>query len=157
MAMFNKEHSEYDIFLLSTRAGGLGLNLQSADTVILFDSDWNPQMDLQAQDRAHRIGQKSEVRVFRLVTNSWIEEEILAKAAFKMNLDEIFIQAGLYNQKSTDSERRERLEDLLKKKNIYEELDDEIPNDEQINEMLARNEVFNLEFIVLNITFKRMN
>lgn len=142
MAMFNKEHSEYDIFLLSTRAGGLGLNLQSADTVILFDSDWNPQMDLQAQDRAHRIGQKSEVRVFRLVTNSWIEEEILAKAAFKMNLDEIFIQAGLYNQKSTESERRERLEDLLKKKNIYEELDDEIPNDEQINEMLARNEVF---------------
>ena len=66
-------------------------------------------MDLQAQDRAHRIGQKSEVRVLRLVTNSWIEEEILSKAAFKMNLDEIFIQAGLYNQKSTESERRERL------------------------------------------------
>lgn len=66
-------------------------------------------MDLQAQDRAHRIGQKSEVRVLRLVTNSWIEEEILSKAAFKMNLDEIFIQAGLYNQKSTELERRERL------------------------------------------------
>lgn len=140
MALFNQEKSEYDIFLLSTRAGGLGLNLQTADTVILFDSDWNPQMDLQAQDRAHRIGQKSEVRVLRLVTNSWIEEEILSKAAFKMNLDEIFIQAGLYNQKSTDTERRERLQDLLKKKNIYEELDDEIPNDEQINEMIARNE-----------------
>ena len=77
--------------------------------MILFDSDLNPQMDLQAQDRAHRIGQKSEVRVLRLVTNSWIEEEILSKAAFKMNLDEIFIQAGLYNQKSTESERRERL------------------------------------------------
>ena len=58
MQMFNEANSEYDVFLLSTRAGGLGLNLQSADTVILFDSDWNPQMDLQAQDRAHRIGQK---------------------------------------------------------------------------------------------------
>ena len=66
-------------------------------------------MDLQAQDRAHRIGQKSEVKVLRLITNSWIEEEILSKAAFKMNLDEIFIQAGLYNQRSTDVERRERL------------------------------------------------
>mmetsp|Transcript_11515 Transcript_11515/g.9954 ORF Transcript_11515/g.9954 Transcript_11515/m.9954 type:complete len:126 (+) Transcript_11515:2253-2630(+) len=91
VALFNKENSEYDIFLLSTRAGGLGLNLQTADTVILFDSDWNPQMDLQAQDRAHRIGAKNEVRVYRLVTNTWIEEEIMNKAAFKQNMDEVLI------------------------------------------------------------------
>jgi SNF2 family DNA or RNA helicase len=70
MAQFNKPNSEYDIFLLSTRAGGLGLNLQTADTVIIFDSDWNPQMDLQAQDRAHRIGQKKEVLVLRFITNT---------------------------------------------------------------------------------------
>lgn len=70
---FNSENSQYDVFLLSTRAGGLGLNLQSADTVIIFDSDWNPQMDLQAQDRAHRIGQKKEVKVLRFLSINTIE------------------------------------------------------------------------------------
>merc|ERR1712223_1066533 len=63
LKVFNDPNSEYFIFLLSTRAGGLGLNLQTADTVVIFDSDWNPHQDLQAQDRAHRIGQKNEVRV----------------------------------------------------------------------------------------------
>lgn len=61
------------IFLLSTRAGGLGINLTSADTVIIYDSDWNPQMDLQAMDRAHRIGQKNMVNVYRLITQDTIE------------------------------------------------------------------------------------
>lgn len=60
MERFNAPNSPYFVFVLSTRAGGLGLNLQTADTVILFDSDWNPQIDLQAQDRAHRIGQTNE-------------------------------------------------------------------------------------------------
>mmetsp|Transcript_27928 Transcript_27928/g.26971 ORF Transcript_27928/g.26971 Transcript_27928/m.26971 type:complete len:110 (+) Transcript_27928:2428-2757(+) len=70
----------FQVFLLSTRAGGHGLNLQVADTVIIFDSDWNPQMDEQAKDRAHRIGQKKEVRVYRLITATLIEEGILDKA-----------------------------------------------------------------------------
>lgn len=61
------------IFLLSTRAGGLGINLTSADTVILYDSDFNPQMDLQAMDRAHRIGQTKKVQVYRLITEGSIE------------------------------------------------------------------------------------
>ena len=72
--VFNAEDSPIDILLLSTRAGGLGLNLQTADTVIIFDSDWNPQMDKQAEDRAHRIGQKKQVLVMRFITNTKIEE-----------------------------------------------------------------------------------
>ena len=62
---YNAEGSEKFIFMLSTRAGGLGINLYTADIVVLYDSDWNPQMDLQAMDRAHRIGQKKQVKVFR--------------------------------------------------------------------------------------------
>ena len=88
------DNSPYFIFLLSTRAGGLGLNLATADTVILFDSDWNPMMDAQAQDRAHRIGQKNEVRVFRLVTNTAVEEKILARATDKRNLNGLVVEAG---------------------------------------------------------------
>ncbi|KAA3482097.1 ISWI chromatin-remodeling complex ATPase CHR11 isoform X2 [Gossypium australe] len=72
---FNKPGSEKFVFLLSTRAGGLGINLATADVVILYDSDWNPQVDLQAQDRAHRIGQKKEVQVFRFCTEYTIEEK----------------------------------------------------------------------------------
>ena len=68
---------------MSTRAGGLALNLQKADTVIIFDSDWNPHQDLQAQDRAHRIGQKNEVRVLRLMTVNSVEEKILTRKIFK--------------------------------------------------------------------------
>lgn len=65
--------TEKFVFLLSTRAGGLGINLTSADTVIIYDSDWNPQMDLQAMDRAHRIGQKNLVNVYRLITENTVE------------------------------------------------------------------------------------
>lgn len=69
---FMAEGSDRFIFLLSTRAGGLGINLTAADTVIIYDSDWNPQMDLQAMDRAHRIGQKNKVNVYRLITESTV-------------------------------------------------------------------------------------
>src|SRR5215470_12210408 len=79
LKLFNAPDSPYDIFMLSTRAGGLGLNLQTADTVIIFDSDWNPHQDLQAQDRAHRIGQKNEVRILRLITSNSVEEKILER------------------------------------------------------------------------------
>ena len=139
--LFNKEDSPYDVFLLSTRAGGMGLNLQTADTVILFDSDWNPQMDLQAQDRAHRIGQKKKVLVLRFITNTEIEELIMSKAAYKMNLTEIFIQGGLYNLNSSEAERRKKIEDLLKKKEKNEDVEDsDIPDDDLINRFISREE-----------------
>jgi chromodomain-helicase-DNA-binding protein 1 len=89
---FNAEGSQDFCFLLSTRAGGLGINLATADTVIIFDSDWNPQNDLQAQARAHRIGQKNQVNIYRLVTRSSVEEEIVERAKQKMVLDHLVIQ-----------------------------------------------------------------
>ena len=106
---FNDPNSPYFVFILSTRAGGQGLNLQAADTVIIFDSDWNPQMDLQAQDRAHRIGQKNVVRVFRLITVNSIEEDILDKANHKLDVDKKIIQAGMFNNRSSVVERKEFL------------------------------------------------
>ncbi|MCJ1250726.1 hypothetical protein MMC30_007954 [Trapelia coarctata] len=91
---YNKPDSEKFIFLLTTRAGGLGINLTSADIVVLFDSDWNPQADLQAMDRAHRIGQTKQVVVYRFITEQAIEEKVLERAAQKLRLDQLVIQQG---------------------------------------------------------------
>lgn len=85
------------LFLLSTRAGGVGITLAAADTVILFDSDFNPQQDLQAQDRAHRIGQSKPVLVFRLISSNTIESHILARAASKRKLEQLVIGEGKFN------------------------------------------------------------
>lgn len=89
---FNAPDSTDFCFLLSTRAGGLGINLATADTVVIFDSDWNPQNDLQAQARAHRIGQKKQVNIYRLVTKNSVEEDIIERAKRKMVLDHLIIQ-----------------------------------------------------------------
>eukprot|EP00257_Ricinus_communis_P018634 XP_015577402.1 protein PHOTOPERIOD-INDEPENDENT EARLY FLOWERING 1 isoform X1 [Ricinus communis] len=85
------------LFILSTRSGGVGINLFGADTVIFYDSDWNPAMDQQAQDRCHRIGQTREVHIYRLISESTIEENILKKANQKRALDDLVIQSGGYN------------------------------------------------------------
>lgn len=82
------------VFLISTRAGGLGLNLMTANTVVLYDSDWNPQMDLQAMDRAHRIGQTKQVKVYRLITKNTMEEKMVEKQTMKLKLDQMIIQKG---------------------------------------------------------------
>lgn len=109
--LFNRD-PEHRLFLLSTRSGGQGINLASADTVILFDSDWNPQQDLQAQDRAHRIGQKRPVIVYRLATKDTVEESLLMSADAKRRLEKLVIRKGTYRT-------------LGQKKNLQEDLDKE--------------------------------
>lgn len=97
--IFNAPNSEKFCFILSTRAGGLGINLQTADICILYDSDWNPQQDLQAQDRCHRLGQKKPVSVYRLVSENTIEEKIVERAQQKLKLDAMVVQQGRLKEK----------------------------------------------------------
>uniref|UniRef100_A0A915IVN9 Helicase C-terminal domain-containing protein n=1 Tax=Romanomermis culicivorax TaxID=13658 RepID=A0A915IVN9_ROMCU len=106
---YNKPGSEKFIFMLTTRAGGLGINLATADVVILYDSDWNPQCDLQAMDRAHRIGQTKTVRVFRLVTENTVEERVIERAEMKLRLDNVVIQQG----RLTEAQKALGKEDML--------------------------------------------
>ena len=114
------------LFLLSTRAGGQGINLASADTVILFDSDWNPQQDLQAQDRAHRIGQTRPVIVYRLATKGTVEESLLLSADAKRRLEKLVIKKGGFKsmtqkidlEESLDKETLQTL--LLKDGEVYQ-------------------------------------
>uniref|UniRef100_A0A4W6EX31 Chromatin-remodeling ATPase INO80 n=1 Tax=Lates calcarifer TaxID=8187 RepID=A0A4W6EX31_LATCA len=82
------------VFLLSTRAGGLGINLTAADTVIFYDSDWNPTVDQQAMDRAHRLGQTKQVTVYRLICQGTIEERILQRAKEKSEIQRVVISGG---------------------------------------------------------------
>jgi ATP-dependent DNA helicase len=117
---FNKSEGEdaSNLFLLSTRAGGVGINLAAADTVILYDSDWNPQQDLQAQDRAHRIGQTRNVIVYRLATRGTVEQTLLETAEGKRRLEKLVIRKGglrdeLIMKKSKDE--FEELKELLKR------------------------------------------
>lgn len=93
MDRFNNDKRIF-VFILSTRSGGVGVNLTGADTVIFYDSDWNPTMDAQAQDRCHRIGQTRDVHIYRLVSEKTIEENILKKANQKRLLGDLAIEGG---------------------------------------------------------------
>lgn len=114
MAAFNAPKSPLFVMLLSTRAGGLGINLQTADIVILYDSDWNPQVDLQAQDRAHRIGQKKTVRVFRLITDETVDVKVIERAERKLFLDAAVIQQGRLAEKHGNSLSKNELMSMVK-------------------------------------------
>jgi SNF2 family DNA or RNA helicase len=94
--------------LLCTRAGGVGINLAAADTVIIYDSDWNPQNDVQAQARCHRIGQTKEVKVYRLITRNTYERHMFERTSKKLGLD----QAVLDNLNSTGTDAKTKKEAL---------------------------------------------
>ncbi|KAJ7178362.1 chromodomain-helicase DNA-binding protein [Mycena crocata] len=118
IAHFNSPGSPDFAFLLSTRAGGLGINLETADTVIIFDSDWNPQNDLQAMARAHRIGQKSHVSVYRFVSKDTMEEDVLERAKKKMVLEYAIINQMDTSQAHLSSKANAQVKDPHKPDNL---------------------------------------
>ncbi|KAL1334750.1 hypothetical protein AAHE18_11G199900 [Arachis hypogaea] len=136
--LFNRADSPYFIFLLSIRAGGVGVNLQAADTVILFDTDWNPQVDLQAQARAHRIGQKRDVLVLRFETVQTVEEQVRASAEHKLGVANQSITAGFFDNDTSAEDRREYLESLLRE--CKKEEAAPVLDDDALNDILARSE-----------------
>ncbi|XP_060926010.1 chromodomain-helicase-DNA-binding protein 6 [Limanda limanda] len=141
---FCKPDSDRFVFLLCTRAGGLGINLTAADTCIIFDSDWNPQNDLQAQARCHRIGQSKAVKVYRLITRNSYEREMFDKASLKLGLDKAVLQD--INRKGSLNGVQQlsklELEDLLKKGAYGALMDDEDEGskfcEEDIDQILQR-------------------
>ncbi|ETM40523.1 hypothetical protein L914_13551 [Phytophthora nicotianae] len=113
---FSRPHSKSFIFLLSTKAGGVGINLIAADTVIIFDSDWNPMNDLQAQARCHRIGQKKSVQIYRLVTRNTYESEMFDRASRKLGLEHAVLGTASFNENSQITKpSAEQLVELLKR------------------------------------------
>mmetsp|Transcript_19767 Transcript_19767/g.49932 ORF Transcript_19767/g.49932 Transcript_19767/m.49932 type:complete len:811 (-) Transcript_19767:154-2586(-) len=109
MNEFNNDPT-IDVFLLSTRAGGLGINLVSADTCIIFDSDWNPHADLQAQDRCHRIGQTKTVIVYRLATAETVEEKVLEAAKQKLKLEQLVVSKGKFKDIGQKTDKNDSLQ-----------------------------------------------
>merc|ERR1712088_922786 len=108
---FNKPNADQFVFLLSTRAGGLGINLATADTVIIYDSDWNPHNDIQAFSRAHRIGQQNKVMIYRFVTRNTVEERVTQVAKKKMMLTHLVVQPGMGGKANLS---KQEIDDILK-------------------------------------------
>ncbi|CAL9115194.1 unnamed protein product [Musa textilis] len=141
---FNDLNSNVSIFLLSTRAGGLGINLTAADTCILYDSDWNPQMDLQAMDRCHRIGQTRPVHVYRLATSHSIEGRIIKRAFGKLKLEHVVIAKGhfqLERMKPNTLEESELLALLRDEEDPEDKLVQTDITDEDLLQVLDRSDL----------------
>ena len=120
---FNAPGAQQFVFLLSTRAGGLGINLATADTVVIYDSDWNPHNDIQAFSRAHRIGQQNKVMIYRFVTRSSVEERIAQVAKKKMMLTHLVVRPGMGSsaaaatggdKKTANAMSKKELDDILR-------------------------------------------
>ena len=139
--------SDRFVFLLCTKAGGLGINLVAADTCIIYDSDWNPQNDLQAQARCHRIGQEKEVKIYRLITRNTYEREMFDRAGLKLGLDKAVLQSMNTDQGKNKADKanqmsKKEVEDLLKKGAYGALMDDDNAGDkfceEDIDSILER-------------------
>lgn len=141
--------SDRFVFLLCTKAGGLGINLVAADTCIIYDSDWNPQNDLQAQARCHRIGQTKMVKIYRLVTKNTYEREMFDRAGLKLGLDKAVLQSmntdlkdGAKTLGGAAALTKQEVEDLLKKGAYGALMDDENAGDkfceEDIEDILLK-------------------
>lgn len=145
---FSAPESNSFVFLLCTRAGGVGINLTAADTCIIFDSDWNPQNDLQAQSRCHRIGQKKAVQIYRLIMRGTYEREMFDRASMKLGLDKAVLQrmdaGGLETYDASrppSSMSKTEIEGLLKKGAYGAFMDDEASKqfcEEDIDQILMR-------------------
>lgn len=142
---YSKPDSDRFVFLLCTKAGGLGINLTAADTVIIYDSDWNPQNDLQAQARCHRIGQQKMVKIYRLLCRNTYEREMFDKASLKLGLDKAILQSmnTTQNKDGTNKQMsKKEIEDLLKKGAYGAVMDDDNAGDkfceEDIDSILQR-------------------
>ena len=136
---FNQDPEEF-VFLLSTRAGGVGINLTAADTVIIYDSDWNPQNDLQAEARCHRIGQKQKVKVYRLITRDTYEQKMFERASRKLGLDHVVLDGGDMNKEKPM--KANEIEEMLRNgvQSLFKDDDskaDEFTS-EDIEEILSR-------------------
>uniref|UniRef100_T1J482 DNA helicase n=1 Tax=Strigamia maritima TaxID=126957 RepID=T1J482_STRMM len=161
---FCKPDSDRFVFLLCTRAGGLGINLTAADTVIIFDSDWNPQNDLQAQARCHRIGQQKAVKVYRLICRNTYEREMFDKASLKLGLDKAVLQSmnttGKDGLGPAQQLSKKEIEDLLRKGAYGAVMEDDNAGDqfceEDIDQILqGRTQVIQLESGVKGSTFAK--
>ncbi|XP_048751446.2 helicase domino-like isoform X4 [Ostrea edulis] len=130
MERFNADKRIF-AFILSTRSGGIGVNLTGADTVIFYDSDWNPTMDAQAQDRCHRIGQTRDVHIYRLISERTVEENILKKANQKRMLGDMAIEGGNF---TTSFFKQQTIQDLFTEPSGLQSLANEMSEKEKIKE-----------------------
>lgn len=140
IAAFNRPDSPMFAFLLSTRAGGLGVNLQTADTCVLFDSDWNPQVDLQAMARVHRIGQKKMVHIYRLVTAGTVEERMTQRAEKKLFLEQMVSRGSTKAAEQSDQLDRNDLYAMLRfgVDAVFSKSSGDPPTDEELDVLMDR-------------------
>ena len=140
---FNKKDNKIFCFISSTRSGGIGLNLTAADSIVFIDTDWNPAMDKQAQDRCHRIGQTRTVHIYRLITLSTIEENIFKKSIQKRELNFVIMEDGKFD---TDNFSKINFKSVVKEENLLKDKEDDHQQPTSLNSGRNMLEFENLKF-----------